>query len=158
MRSNHIAIPVAINLAILSIPLSSLCGDLSQSAVKVYQDRVMEIDRQRCSKPQKKKYKGLTYELCVVKGKVTFGYGDGPPGDAGPSFYLKNGKLLMFTETGTTVVYLFKDGELEAELVNSGTPDGDKVKTKFTLAERKNIIDRAVSYSNSILKVFGRKL
>ena len=140
------------------MPLSKLCAEPSKSEAQIYQNRVMSIDRQKCKNPQKRQFQGLTYELCIVNGKATYGYGDGPPGDAGPSFYLKNGKLLMFTETGTTQIYLFKDGGLEAEIIYSGTPTGDRVKTTFTRSERKKILDRATSYTNSILKVFGRKL
>jgi hypothetical protein len=149
---------VAVNIAILSLPLSKLCAETSKSLTQIYQERAMSIDRQKCKTTQKKKFKGLTYELCIVNGKVTYGYGDGPPGDVGPSFYLKNGKLLMFTETGSTAIYLFKDGDLEAEIVYNGTPTGDKVKTTFSLAERNKIIDRATTYTNDVLKVFGRKL
>jgi hypothetical protein len=158
MQLNPCAIALAANLAILSIPLPRLCAETTKSEAQIYQDRVMAIDRQKCKKPQKKKFQGLTYELCVVNGKATYGYGDGPPGDAGPSVYLKNGKILMFTETGSTQIYLFKDGDLEAEIIYNGTPTGDRVKKTFTMAERKQILDRVTGYTNSILKVFGRKL
>ncbi len=149
---------VMMNFSLCSIPLSPLHANPSKSAEQVYQNRIMAISRYKCQRPQQKKYRGLTYELCVANGRVTYGYGDGPPEEAGPSFYLKNGKLLMFTETGTTVIYLFKDGELEAEVSYTGTPTGDKLKTSFTLTERAEIITRAKTYTNSILKVFGRKL
>jgi hypothetical protein len=158
MQLQSTALSIAIFTAIFSTPLPKLCAEASKSATQIYQDRVMSIERQKCNNPQKKQFKGLTYELCIVNGRATYGYGDGPPGDAGPSFYLKNGKLLMFTETGATAIYLFKNGELEAEIVYTGTPSGDRIKTTFTIVERQKILDRATTYTNSILKVFNRKL
>jgi hypothetical protein len=52
----------------------------------------------------------------------------------------------------------FSNGDLEAEIIYNGRPTGDRVKKTFTLAERKQILDRTTSYTNNILKVFGRKL
>ncbi len=155
---NHLCLLTGIitTISIDCLPALSLHQN-NLTEIQRYENRVTTIDRQKCKETTKKKYQGLTYELCLVNGKVTYAYGDGPPGDAGPAAYLKNGKLIMFSETAATEFYLFQGGELEAQ-VSMASGSKTKVKTSWTLAERDRIMQRVVSYTNDMLKVFGRKL
>ncbi|KAM3115676.1 hypothetical protein [Phormidesmis sp. 146-33] len=120
-------------------------------------DRYTRFIDEAC-KPQKRTFQGLKYQLCLIEDLSTRVSMQGPEGENGPTAYFYSGKLFAFRDTGRGEAQMFKDGRLIAEVeVGKVAPGYNKITTKFSPADRKALTDRALSSSQNMLKVFGRR-
>lgn len=97
----------------------------------------------------------LGYSICAMKGVIMAVAMDGPEGDNGPTAYFQDGKLFAFRDTGVGTAQLFdKKGRLLAEVeVGTVAPEYNKITTKFTAVERKELTDRASESSQHLLTI-----
>ncbi len=121
-------------------------------------DRITQSIDEDCV-PQKKKSKGLEYQLCQMEDIPTRVSMEGPPGDNGPTAYFYSGKLFAFRGTGQGEALIFRDGKLVAEVqVGTVAANRNTIKTTFTPAERRQLTKGAHTSAKGMLQVFGRKL
>jgi hypothetical protein len=119
-----------------------------------YQSIVTTInDSRKCQSLKQRKYQGLQYELCTIKGKKLRVTMEGPPGDAGPMVYWENGQPKIVADTAHTVVWFLEGGELVAQINLFGQ---ESLKDTFTAKERKEAIDRCMYLAKLMLKATGR--
>jgi outer membrane lipoprotein-sorting protein len=125
------------------------------AAYKTRYQKVLDIlnDRTKCQQNKRRKYKGLSYELCVLKGNKAIVSMEGPPGDAGPMLYWEGGKPKIVADTTHTSIWFIDNGDLTAEVIYS--PPNDKLKTSFTAKERKEMLDRTTFLSKLMQKATG---
>lgn len=122
-------------------------------------DRHTSFVDENCVRPQKRRFKSLKYELCLMEDIHTRVSIEGPEGDNGPTAYFYGGKLFAFRDTGSGQAWMFEDGKLIAEVeVGDFAPEYNKITTQFSPKIRNEYTDWAIKSSRDMLKVFGYNL
>jgi hypothetical protein len=126
------------------------CSD--RSATCLHQQEVYRLGllTSKC-KETKKVVGNMTYSICRLKGKVVSASESLTNEGDGLGYWFENGKVVAVRYFHDGNLVTFKNGKAVALHEN----EGSEVRTKLTIAERKNFESTAATGARSILKKFG---